>query len=172
LINFILKKNNPIENYSVSLKDAIIFREQARQNNKTFVLTNGCFDLLHSGHVHSLIEASKLGDYLWVALNSDSSIKKLKGESRPIISEQERAFIITNLQCVSGVTIFNSKRLDNEIILLKPDVYAKSGDYNPSNIAIEEQQALRTVKSKIEFVSFLPEISTTALINKIVTTCK
>jgi cytidyltransferase-like protein len=83
-----LKEINPIENYSVSLKDAIIFREQARINNKTFVLTNGCFDLLHSGHVHSLIEASKLGDYLWVALNSDSSIKELKGESRPIIKEQ------------------------------------------------------------------------------------
>ena len=165
-------ENNPIENCSVPLKDAMIFREQAKQNNKTFVLTNGCFDLLHSGHVHSLIEASKLGDFLWVGLNSDSSIKKLKGESRPIISEQDRAFIITNLQCVSGVTIFNSKRLNKEIISLKPDVYAKSGDYNLSNIAEEEQQALIEVKSRIEFVSFLPEKSTTALINKIVSAYK
>jgi glycerol-3-phosphate cytidylyltransferase len=165
-------ENNPIENCSVSLKDAMIFREQAKQNNKTFVLTNGCFDLLHSGHVHSLIEASKLGDFLWVGLNSDSSIKKLKGESRPIISEQDRAFIITNLQCVSGVTIFDSKRLNKEIISLKPDVYAKSGDYNLSNIAEEEQQALMEVKSRIEFVSFLPEKSTTALIKKIVSAYK
>ena len=167
-----MKESKPIINYSVLLKDAIIFREQARQDNKTFVLTNGCFDLLHSGHVHSLIEASMLGDYLWVALNSDSSIKNLKGESRPIISEHERAFIIANLQCVSGVTIFNSKRLDKEIISLEPDIYAKSGDYNLSNIAVEEQKALRAVKSKIEFVSFLPEVSTTALINKIVSSCK
>jgi D-glycero-beta-D-manno-heptose 1-phosphate adenylyltransferase len=167
-----LKEINPIENYSVSLKDAIIFREQARINNKTFVLTNGCFDLLHSGHVHSLIEASKLGDYLWVALNSDSSIKELKGESRPIIKEQERAFIISNLKCVSGVIIFNKKRLDQEIISLKPDVYVKAGDYNPANIATEEHLALKKVKSKIKFVSFLPGMSTTALINKIVSTCK
>ena len=163
-----MKENSPIENYSVSLKDAVIFRDQVRKDNKSFVLTNGCFDLLHSGHVYSLVEASKLGDYLWIALNSDLSIKKLKGQSRPIVKEIDRAYILSNLKCVSGVTIFNSKRLDKEILALKPDIYAKAGDYNSSSIAEEEHQALNQVKAKIDFVTFLPKRSTTSLIQNII----
>jgi D-beta-D-heptose 7-phosphate kinase/D-beta-D-heptose 1-phosphate adenosyltransferase len=115
-------EKNLFKNPSVSLLDALSFRNKAKKENKTFVLTNGCFDLLHSGHVFSLIEASKLGDYLWVAINSDSSIKNLKGAKRPIINEIDRAYLLTSLACVAGVTIFNSTTLVDEILLLKPDI--------------------------------------------------
>ena len=158
---------NIIKDYSLSLKEAVVFRNNVRKKGKTFVLTNGCFDLLHSGHVHSLHEASKLGDYLWVAINSDISIKGLKGENRPIISELDRAYIVSSLACVSGVTIFNTKRLDKEILSLKPDVYAKAGDYNKTNIAKIERDALDKVDAKLKFVSFLPGRSTTAIINQL-----
>ena len=102
---------NLIKNSAVSLQDALSFRNKAKKEKKTFVLTNGCFDLLHSGHVFSLIEASKLGDYLWVAINSDSSIKNLKGPKRPIVNEIDRAYLLTSLQCVAGVTIFEHSKV-------------------------------------------------------------
>ena len=161
-------ERNIIENSSVSLQGALSFRNKAKKENKTFVLTNGCFDLLHSGHVFSLIEASKLGDYLWVAINSDSSIKNLKGAKRPIVSEIDRAYLLTSLECVAGVTIFNSTRLVNEILLLKPDIYAKAGDYDESKINTAEHEALKEVEAKIEFVSFLPGRSTSSLIQYII----
>ena len=161
-------ERNIIENSSVSLQGALSFRNKAKKENKTFVLTNGCFDLLHSGHVFSLIEASKLGDYLWVAINSDSSIKNLKGAKRPIVNEIDRAYLLTSLECVTGVTIFNSTRLVNEILLLKPDIYAKAGDYDESKINTAEHEALKEVEAKIEFVSFLPGRSTSSLIQYII----
>jgi rfaE bifunctional protein nucleotidyltransferase chain/domain len=156
-----LKKVDPIDFSVSSLSQAIIFRNQARDQKKTFVLTNGCFDLLHSGHIYSLNKARELGDYLWVALNSDSSVRQLKGSSRPIIGQNDRAYMLSNLSCVSGVIIFDSKRLDKEILALKP------GDYDQSNIAREEHDALIAVKTVIEFVSFLPGRSTSALIQNI-----
>jgi rfaE bifunctional protein nucleotidyltransferase chain/domain len=115
-----------------------------------------------------LIEASKFGDYLWVALNSDYSIKQLKGNSRPIIPEKDRAFILNSLSCVTGVTLFDTKRLNEEIISLKPDVYVKSGDYDPSSIAKEESLALSQVNAEIKFVSFLSGKSTSNLIKEII----
>jgi rfaE bifunctional protein nucleotidyltransferase chain/domain len=155
------------DNPFTTLEDAVLFRNKIKQENSKFVLTNGCFDLLHSGHVHSLIEASKHGDYLWVALNSDFSIKCLKGESRPIIPEKDRAFLLRNLSCVSGVTLFNTQRLEQEILVLKPDIYVKSGDYDETTIAKEERVALRKVNAEIKFVSYLPGKSTSNLIQDI-----
>jgi rfaE bifunctional protein nucleotidyltransferase chain/domain len=162
-----LKKVDPIDFSVSSLSEAIVFRNQARDQKKTFVLTNGCFDLLHSGHVYSLNKARELGDYLWVALNSDSSIRQLKGSSRPIIGQNDRAYMLSNLSCVSGVIIFDTKRLDKEILALKPDIYVKAGDYDQCNIANVERDALIAVKTEIEFVSFLPGRSTSALIQDI-----
>ena len=157
-------KDNPF----TSLSDAVLFRKKAKLENKRFVLTNGCFDLLHSGHVHSLSEASKYGDYLWIALNSDQSIRKLKGNARPIIPQKDRGFILRNLSCVTGVSLFETLRLDKEIISLEPDVYVKSGDYTPSSIAHEEHSALKKVDAEIKFVSFLSDISTSKLIEDII----
>ncbi|MBT3668563.1 MAG: adenylyltransferase/cytidyltransferase family protein [Opitutae bacterium] len=164
----ILDKNTEIINCVSSLDEAIKFRHKAIRDKKTFVVTNGCFDLLHSGHVFSLKQASTLGDYLWVLINSDSSVKKLKGDKRPIISELDRAYILSNLSCVSGVTLFNNERLDEEIIALEPDIYVKAGDYNANSIDKHELNALLKVKSQIKFVSFLPERNTSSLIRDII----
>ena len=155
------------DNPFTTLEDAVLFRNKIKQEKRKFVLTNGCFDLLHSGHLHSLIEASKHGDCLWVALNSDISIKALKGDSRPIIPEKDRAFLLKNLSCVSGVTLFDTKRLDQEILFLKPDIYVKAGDYDETTIAKEERVALKEVNAEIKFVSFLPGKSTSSLIQDI-----
>ncbi len=163
-----MEKIKEISDCASSIETAIRFREKARLDNKTFVITNGCFDLLHSGHVYSLMQASSLGCYLWVLLNSDSSVKMLKGDKRPIIPEMDRAYILSNLSFVSGVTLFNSKRLDNEILALQPDIYAKAGDYNHDSIDQIEYKALLKVKSKIKFVSFLPDRNTSSLIDNII----
>lgn len=162
-----MNKFDPINLSASSLADAVAFRTKVKDQNKTFVLTNGCFDLLHSGHVYSLNKAKALGDFLWVALNSDSSVSQLKGSSRPIVEQNDRAYILSNLSCVAGVTIFETKRLDKEILALKPDIYVKAGDYEHSSIADEERNALAEVKSVIKFVSYLPGRSTSLLIQNI-----
>lgn len=159
---------NCFQDVDASLEKAVEFREFVRKKNKIFVLTNGCFDLLHAGHVFSLTEACKQGDYLWVALNSDKSIRKLKGEKRPIIPQNYRAFLLRSLSVVSGVTFFDTSRLNSEILALKPDVYVKAGDYNESNIAKEELSALKCIGAKIKFVPFLTGHSTTSLVERII----
>ena len=162
-----MNNRSEIKDSNISLEKAVCFRENAKLKGKSFAITNGCFDLLHSGHIYSLNEISKLADYLWVMINSDFSVKKLKGNNRPIVSENDRAYILSNLKCVSGVTIFNSERLDKEILALNPDIYAKSGDYCEKSINKSEHNALIEVKAEIKFVSFLPDRSTSSLINNI-----
>ena len=150
-----------------SLHDAVFFREKIRESGKTFVLTNGCFDLLHCGHAYSLAEASKFGDYLWVAMNSDASVRKLKGTERPIVPEDQRAFLLTSLTCVSGVTLFENERLTQEILALEPDVYVKSSDYTEESIDPDEKNALLSVNASLKFVPFLSGNSTSSLIKRI-----
>ena len=96
-----------------------------------------------------------------------SALSALKGDSRPIIPEKDRAFLLKNLSCVSGVTLFDTKRLDKEILFLKPDIYVKAGDYDETTIAKEERMALEEVNAEIQFVSFLPGKSTSSLIQDI-----
>ena len=150
-----------------SLKEAISFRKKVRESGKSFVLTNGCFDLLHCGHAYSLQEASKYGDHLWVAMNSDASVHKLKGTERPIVPEDQRAYLLNSLSCVSGVTLFENERLTQEILALEPDVYVKASDYTEDSINAEEKEALLSVNATLQFVPFLPGNSTSSLIKRI-----
>jgi rfaE bifunctional protein nucleotidyltransferase chain/domain len=150
-----------------SLKEAISFRKKVRKSGKSFVLTNGCFDLLHCGHAYSLQEASKYGDHLWVAMNSDASVRKLKGTERPIVPEDQRAYLLNSLSCVSGVTLFQNERLTQEILALEPDVYVKASDYTEDSINAEEKEALLSVNATLQFVPFLPGNSTSSLIKRI-----
>ena len=142
-------------------------RERLRNIGKKVVLTNGCFDLLHVGHVSSLESARALGDSLWVALNSDKSIKNLKGDSRPIFSEKERAHMLSALEVVDGIFIFSGDRLVDEILQFRPDIYVKSGDYTLDNLDPSEHKALVSVGAEIKFVPFVPGFSTTSTIRKI-----
>lgn len=150
-----------------SLEDSVRIRETMRKNGKTFVLTNGCFDLLHPGHLSYLREAKNKGDALWIALNGETSVRELKGPTRPIMSDAQRAYMLANLEVIDGIVIFNTPRLNNEILALKPDIYVKAGDYTIETLNPQERAALEAVNAKIEFIPFLQGYSTTNLINKI-----
>ena len=150
-----------------NLEEAIRKRAELRVTGVSMVMTNGCFDLLHAGHVFFLNEAAKLGDELWVMVNSDKSVKRLKGPHRPIWDEIQRSYNLASLECVSRVHIFHNERLDHEIVALEPDVYSKAGDYSLETLHPEERGALERVGATIRFLPFLEGFSTTAMIENI-----
>jgi D-beta-D-heptose 7-phosphate kinase/D-beta-D-heptose 1-phosphate adenosyltransferase len=135
--------------------------------DKRLVVTNGCFDILHAGHVHYLSEAKSFGDYLLVGINSDSSIKKLKGKSRPINPQSHRAYVLDNLKCVDFVYVFNELRCTDFLKISQPDIYVKGGDYALDTLNNEEKQILIENKSDIKFIKFKFDISTTNILSKI-----
>ncbi len=151
----------------LSLDQAIDLRERLRQSGRRVVLTNGVFDLLHTGHLHFLQQARARGDALFIALNSDQSVKQLKGPLRPVQTEAERAYALAALACVDAVVVFREKRLTREILSLRPDVYTKAGDYDLEKLDPDERGALQQVGARIEFMPFLAGFSTTSLIAKI-----
>ena len=150
-----------------SLEQAVSERHTLAAQRKKIILTNGCFDLLHTGHLYFLHEAAKLGDALFVALNSDTSVRTLKGPHRPIQSQSERAFALNALACVHTVLIFDEPRLVREITALRPDLYAKAGDYTLDSLDPAERTVLEQAGTEIRFLPFLPNFSTTALLKRI-----
>jgi D-glycero-beta-D-manno-heptose 1-phosphate adenylyltransferase len=151
----------------LGLEAAVRLRRDLRAAGRSVVLTNGVFDLLHTGHLHSLQQARACGDALLVALNADASVRALKGPSRPVQSEMERAYALAALSCVDAVVIFRTSRLDAEIRALEPDVYVKSGDYTLERLDPAERSALESVGAQIRFLPFLSGFSTTSLIARI-----
>jgi rfaE bifunctional protein nucleotidyltransferase chain/domain len=154
----------------VSLRRAVAIRKALARSGGTFVLTNGVFDLLHPGHASYLEAARRLagkGGKLFVALNSDASVRRLKGPFRPIMDERSRAYCLSQLRSVDGVLIFRGKRLAREIAALKPDVYCKAGDYTLDKLDPSERAALDAAGSKVVFLPFLRGFSTTELIKRI-----
>jgi rfaE bifunctional protein nucleotidyltransferase chain/domain len=112
--------------------------EELKKQGKRIVLTNGGFNLLHVGHIRSLIDAKKHGDILVVAVNSDTSLKKLKGDDYPIIPEAERIEVLAALECIDFLTIFSESTVDNLLLKLKPHVHAKGTDYSKETILERE----------------------------------
>lgn len=151
----------------LSLPEAVTRREQWRKEQRKVVLTNGVFDLLHTGHLYYLQKAQELGDVLMIALNADASVRALKGPTRPVQSEEQRAYALAALACVDAVVVFREPRLTAEIRALRPDVYCKAGDYTLEKLNAEERAALQEVGARIEFLPFLPGFSTTQLIARI-----
>jgi rfaE bifunctional protein nucleotidyltransferase chain/domain len=147
-----------------SLEAAVARREELRSAGRKVVLTNGVFDLLHPGHRHYLGFAGKLGDALFVALNSDASVKRLKGPTRPVEDELTRAAALARLPEVDTIVIFREMRLTAEIRALRPDVYCKAGDYTLEKLDPDERAALLECGARIEFMPFLPGHSTTKII--------
>ena len=135
------------------------------------VVTNGCFDLLHAGHVAFLAEARALGDALLVGLNSDSSTRALKGPNRPLVSEQDRAAVLLGLRMVDAVVIFDEATAGPLLAELRPAVYAKGGDYALAGTAVgvplPEEQVVRSFGGEIQLLPYLAGRSTTALIERI-----
>lgn len=135
------------------------------RGKKTIVFTNGCYDLLHLGHVRLLQKAKKLGNILVVAVNSDRSVKKLKGPSRPLVDEKNRTALISALSCVDYVTLFSEETPLEIIRELKPDILVKGADYSSSEIVGRDH-----VK-KVVRVPMVKNLSTSNLIRKIIQTC-
>jgi D-glycero-beta-D-manno-heptose 1-phosphate adenylyltransferase len=109
-------------------------RKGIKEQNKKIVFTNGCFDILHAGHVDYLNKAKQLGDFLVIGLNSDKSVKSIKGDKRPIINEMERATLLDNLKCVDFVTFFDEDTPEQLIRILLPDILVKGADWELDNI--------------------------------------
>ena len=146
----------------------MVVRQHLRATGQTLVMTNGCFDLLHAGHICFLQNARRLGDRLLVAVNSDASVRLLKGPKRPVQGEMERAFALAALACVDFLVMFNEPNLVGEITALQPDIYTKAGDYDIGRLHAGERAALEGEGAKIRFLPFLDGFSTTNLIRKIV----
>jgi len=138
-----------------------------RVAGKKIVATNGCFDLLHVGHVRYLKAARALGDALIVGINGDQSVRELKGTGRPINGENDRAEIVAALECVDLVTIFPEMRAIRFLELASPDVYVKGGDYNQDTLNAEERQALQKIGAKIDIVPFEHGYSTSDLLARL-----
>lgn len=141
--------------------------ERLHSEGKTVVWTNGCFDILHLGHISYLQRAAALGDVLVVGLNSDASVRKLKGPDRPIINEMDRAFVLSALECVGFVTIFADETPLEVIKALKPHIYAKGGDYTLDTIVQPERRAVESYGGKIAILPAVEGRSTTMIIARI-----
>lgn len=149
----------------LSLDDLIVRFGPGKRNGKRVVFTNGCFDLLHPGHIRSLETARGLGDVLIVGINSDESVRTLKGEGRPVISEQERAEILASLECVDAVVIFDEFTPQRVVAALVPDVLVKGGDWPGNQIVGREE--VEAAGGKVVLVDVVPGYSTTDILKKI-----
>jgi rfaE bifunctional protein nucleotidyltransferase chain/domain len=141
--------------------------EKLRSAGKKIVATNGCFDLLHVGHVRYLQAARALGDLLVVGLNGDGSIHELKGAGRPITTQSDRAEILAALACVDLVTIFPEIRATRFLAAVRPAVYVKGGDYTSETLDEEERATLKEIEAAIRLITFETGYSTSGLIEQI-----
>lgn len=151
----------------VDLEELSDRSEKLRAAGKKLVATNGCFDLLHVGHVRYLQTARALGDLLAVGLNSDRSVRELKGSGRPIITESDRAEVLAALGCVDLVTIFPEMRATRFLAAARPAIYVKGGDYSSEALNEEERAALKQIGAEIHFIPFEPGYSTSQLLEQI-----
>ena len=138
--------------------------KKLRAEGKTIVTTNGCFDILHVGHVRYLEKAKSFGDVLIVALNSDKSVKRIKGESRPVNNENDRAEVLSALRSVDYVVVFDEDSPIDLLLEIKPDVHTKGADYTIETLP--EAKGIMEAGGRIEFITFVEGKSTTSIIEK------
>lgn len=149
----------------VERKNIIPVINDLKNQGLKIVTTNGCFDILHVGHLRYLKKAKSFGDILVVALNSDSSTKALKGESRPINNQNDRAELLSNINCVDIVVIFDEISPEKLLVEIAPDVHTKGADYTIETLP--ESNAILNAGGRIEFIEFVEGKSTTNTIKKI-----
>lgn len=149
------------------LAEIAAWREAQRKAGRRVVVTNGCFDLLHVGHIAYLEAARSQGDLLLIGVNSDASVAALKGPARPINPEADRARLLAALAAVDAVTIFPEKRAGNFLERVRPDVWVKGGDYSLETIDVDERRILESVGGRIVFIPFITGKSTSSLLEKI-----
>jgi rfaE bifunctional protein nucleotidyltransferase chain/domain len=151
-------------NRTLTWDEAKHLAEETRARGGVVVTTNGCFDLLHRGHVQYLEWARSLGDLLIVAINSDASVKKIKGPSRPLNSEQDRAYVLSALSCVEGVCVFNEETPADWLRQIQPQIHVKGADWQGKQIP--EEALLKQWNGRVQFANYLQGYSTTSLIEK------
>lgn len=149
----------------IERKNAVEFCENLRRQEKKIVFTNGCFDILHVGHVRYLTAAKNFGDVLIVGLNTDESVRKLKGETRPINNEQDRAEVLLGLKAVDHVICFGEQTAENLISEVRPNIYVKGGDYTLETLP--EAKIIQSYGGKVEFINLVEGRSTSNIIKKI-----
>ncbi len=160
----------PNDDYTpMTAAEVRLLRDRLDAEGKKLVFTNGCFDLLHAGHVRYLNEARALGDAMIVALNSDASVRELKGPSRPVNQENDRAEVMASLRAVDAVVIFSEARATGLIETIRPHVYAKGGDYTVESLNAEERSALQAAGTEIRILPLVPGRSTTKTIERMLT---
>jgi D-beta-D-heptose 7-phosphate kinase/D-beta-D-heptose 1-phosphate adenosyltransferase len=156
-----LKNNKLIRD----LKDLKALCLSYESSNKKVVMTNGCFDILHAGHTYILEESKKLGDILIVALNSDSSIKKIKSKDRPIVPELDRAYVLSCLSSVDHIILFDNESPEEIICEILPEILIKGSDYNGKKVAGED--CLIRNGKKVVLIDLIEGKSSTSIIDKV-----
>jgi rfaE bifunctional protein nucleotidyltransferase chain/domain len=152
----------------VTWEELLAMRDDWRRAGRTVVWTNGCFDLLHVGHVQSLAEARKLGDVLVVGVNGDASVRKLKGAGRPLVPVEERANVLAGLESVDHVVVFDEVTPEDALRRLQPEVHAKGEDYAPgSGSDIPERAVVESYGGRVEFLPLISGVSTTELVERL-----
>ncbi len=138
-----------------------------RARGRKLVATNGCFDLLHLGHVTCLEQARNLGDALLVGVNADAAARQLKGPGRPVNGEADRAAVLAALESVDGVCVFSELTATRFLSVARPDIYVKGGDYTPATMNQEERRVVEQAGGRIVLIPYLPGKSTTETLNRI-----
>jgi rfaE bifunctional protein nucleotidyltransferase chain/domain len=156
---------DPLHPAVLTLEELILQFGPGKRNGRRVVFTNGCFDLLHPGHIQLLEEAHAMGDALVVGLNSDESVRSLKGASRPVIPQQERAEILANLECVDAVVVFNELTPQKTVAALLPDILVKGGDWPGNQIVGREE--VEAAGGKVVLIDVVQGYSTTEILRKI-----
>lgn len=150
----------------VTAEELARIRAEMDNAGRRLVFTNGCFDLLHAGHVRYLQQARELGNALAVGLNSDRSVRELKGEGRPVNAQDDRAEVLAALGCVDFVVIFDGKRATEILRAVRPHVYAKGGDYTPESLDADEREVLLAAGADIRILPLVPGRSTTSVLER------
>ncbi len=149
----------------MNLNDFLNIRKKLKDEDKKLVFTNGCFDIIHKGHITYLKQAKELGDFLVIGLNSDKSVKKLKGESRPVNKEEDREYVLENLKPVDAVVIFEEDTPYNLIDSIKPDILVKGGDWSADKIVGSD--IVIANGGKVLSLGYVDNYSTTSIIDKL-----
>ena len=157
----------PVEFKLAGLDDALAAAAEMRAAGLRIVLTNGCFDLLHPGHIVHLQQARDLGDALFVGLNSDRSVRELKGPDRPVYTAEDRAFALSGLACVDVIVVFDEASPLALQAALRPEVYVKGGDYTIDTINQEERRLLESFGAEIHLLPQVADFSTTNVIRRL-----
>jgi len=152
----------------LTIQEARAARDQLVAEGKKLAFTNGCFDILHPGHVTYLEAARNLGDGLLVGINGDEATRQLKGPNRPVNSQDDRAAVLAALESVSGVCIFAEPTATRFLAAAQPDIYVKGGDYTLDTLNQEERRTVERAGGRIMIIPFVPGKATTALLKKII----